>query len=126
MSVGVRSSSPATTLLLARGARGGVTRMPYSASAGCSSAQVTPGSITQMRLRRSTRRTRLRRVKSTMIVPGAPGTVSPWKCGGPELTGTSGVPLALAQATRRCTSCWLPGRTTSRGLMVAAKLSSRS
>ena len=124
MSVGCRSSRLATTDLFARGTSGGVTRMPCSASAACSCGYVTPGSMTAMRLRRSIRRMRSSRRRSSITAPGTLGTVSPWKCGPPELTGTRGVAVSLAQATTFWTSSAEPGRTTAHGASRGAKLSS--
>ena len=101
-----------------------MTRMPSSARAACSCGYVTPGSMTTMRLRRSTRRILSSRRRSSITAPGTLGTVSPWKCGPPELTGTSGVAVSLAQATTRWTSSAEPGRTTAHGVRRGTKLSS--
>ena len=98
--------------------------MPCSASAACSCGYVTPGSMTTMRLRRSTRRILSIRRRSSITAPGTLGTVSPWKCGPPELTGTSGVAVSLAQATTFWTSSAEPGRTTAHGVRRGTKLSS--
>ena len=59
-----------------------------------------------------------------MTASVAVGTVSPWKCGAPELTGTSGVAVVLAHFTSATISLSLAGLTTNQGRSGSQRLSS--
>src|SRR5208282_5495367 len=122
MITGSLSSMLPTTDLDFRGRRSILSLSPSLLTSGISSPKVTPGSHIATRLLRSTTMTFFMPLISTMTAPPTLGTVSPRKCGGPELTGTSGVFVSLARWTILRTSSVFLGRATNAGRTGLTKL----